>query len=215
MDRAQFLNLPIPAEMSGRPVDKRGFPVPWFVTRKDEAGFGWDFVNIEGSRFGEAVKREVCWVSGEPLGKFRSFVIGPMCVINRVAGDPPVKKSIATWSVQVCPFLSRPMAHRDKSIDPQLISQQRGVMIERNPGVCAIYTVKRGSYRYGREGLFFLNEPESIEWWTKGRLATAQEVKISIDSGLPTLAEMAVAEGEAAVRQLNKMHEAALKLLPS
>lgn len=215
MDRAEFMGLPIPSEMKTRPVDKRGFPVPWFVTRKDEAGFGWDFVNIDPKRFAQAIRMELCWVTGQPLGKFRSFVIGPMCVVNRVAADPPTKKSIAIWSAQVCPFLSRPLAQRSKNVDPEIVAAQRGIMIERNPGVCAIYTVKRDGYRLTRDGLFRLYDPESVEWWSKGRLATRQEVKIAIDTGLPTLAEMAVAEGESAVRQLNKMHEDALKLMPS
>lgn len=181
-------------DMIGRPIDHRGFPVPWFVTNKTPEGH-WDFARLDTERFKEAVRKDVCWVSGHPLGQFRSFVIGPMCVINRVAGDPPVKKAIAEWSAQICPYLSRPLARRDRSIADEEYELQRGVMITRNPGVCAVYTV-RGPVPVNH-GLFMLPEPKAVEWWRQGRRATRAEVVAAVESGLPLLREAAEKESRA------------------
>jgi len=36
--REAHLKIETPAAMALRPVDHRGFPVPWFVTKRTEAG---------------------------------------------------------------------------------------------------------------------------------------------------------------------------------
>ena len=198
--------------MRHRPVDHRGFPVTWFVTEKNREGH-WDFVNIKSERYVTAVKRDLCWVTGEPLGAHRSFVIGPMCVVNRVAADPPVRLDVGRWSAKVCPFLSQPLARRDRSLTAADYASQRGNMLERNPGVCAIYTVRRGSYSL-HQGLFHLPPPESVEWWCRGKVATREEVWASVESGLTTLQDMASKEGGAAVTLLEKMVQSAMSLLP-
>lgn len=204
--------VPAPDSMAGRPTDHRGFPVPWFVTEKTPEGH-WDFVRISGQRFDEARRKDVCWVSGQPLGRYRSFVIGPMCVINRVAADPPVRLDIARWSAQVCPFLSRPLAKRDTKYTDEELARQRGVMLTRNPGVCAIYTVERGSYDVDG-GLFYLGDPVSVEWCARGRAATREEVDASIATGLPALDDMARKQGGAAQDELRRRIASAAKFLP-
>ena len=202
----------LPGEMIGRPIDHRGFPVPWFVTEKDEHG-NWDFVRIEARRFNEAIRGQFCWVSGKPLGRYRTFVIGPMCVVNRVAADPPVKKSIGEWSAKTCPFMLNPAARRDRSIPKEAYEDQRGVMLERNPGVCALYTVK-GHVR-SRNGLFHLPAPESVEWFAKGQRASRDQVVAAIQTGLPTLEEMAAQEGQRAIDALAAAVATAMQFLPS
>lgn len=203
--------LPMPHDMAGCRVDHRGYPVPWFVTEKDSRGC-WDFVNIRSERFAEARDKGVCWVSGEKLGKYVSFVVGPMCVVNRVAGDPPVKKAVAEWSVRVCPFLANPKAHRGKDV-PEIINEQRGVMLTRNPGVSAIYTTK--DYFYDNSNhIFHLGEAESITWWAEGYVASPGEIAEAITSGLPNLIEMAKKEGEEAVAELGVYITRAFRRLP-
>lgn len=201
---------PVPPPMIGRPVDHRGFPVPWFVTQQDSEGL-WDFVNIEGARFIQAHRSQLCWVSGTPLGKFRSYVVGPMCVVNRVSADPPVIPSVAVWSARVCPFLSRPRAKRAE-VGEDVRKAQRGIMLERNPGVCAIYTVKGKSSI--TQGLFNLQDPERVEWFCEGRPATREEVQASMDEGLPALWGMAKAESKEAEIALDAYIKRAEALLP-
>jgi hypothetical protein len=202
---------PIPDSMRSRPVDHRGFPVPWFVTRRDPEGH-WDFVNIESSQYVKAIQENFCWVSGQPLGRFKAFVVGPMCVVNRVAGDPPVKRDIALWSVRVCPFLSRPLAKRS-DIPEELKEAQRGIMIERNPGVCAVYITK--DYKFDRRtGILKMGEPENVTWWARGRIATREEVMEGMDSGLPILRKLAKEDGIEAEKLLDKQYQVALEYLP-
>lgn len=203
---------PVPPAMAGRPVDHRGFPVPWFVTKKDANGL-WDFVEIQSSRFDEAVRLGVCWVSGEKLGAHKSFVVGPMCVVTGTAGDPPVKRDIGLWSARVCPFLSRPLALRDDRFTPEQLEAQRGLLLTHNPGVCAVYTTK--SYQYNRlHNVFFMGPPESVEWFCKGVPATYDEVKAAMRKGLPKVLDAAASESPAAMRELDAKLHAVEKLLP-
>jgi hypothetical protein len=44
MNKSRFNSMP--PRMKQRPVDHRGFPVPWFVTNKTVAGL-WDFVHVD------------------------------------------------------------------------------------------------------------------------------------------------------------------------
>lgn len=184
----------IPTRMRGRPIDHRGFPVPWFVTEKTENGL-WDFVRIRGERVAEAVRQNRCWVTGEKLGRHAAFVIGPMCVINRVAADPPVIPEIAEWSAQVCPFLSRPMAKRPNQDEGQ--GATPGVMVMGNPGICAVWVTQNHSFN--RHRLFDIGTPISISWWREGRHATTDEISIGFEAGVERLRKMAEQEGNTAV----------------
>jgi hypothetical protein len=135
-----------------------------------------------------------------------------MCVVNRVAGDPPVKRDIALWSVRVCPFLSRPLAKRS-DIPEELKEAQRGIMIERNPGVCAVYITK--DYKFDRRtGILKMGEPENVTWWARGRIATREEVMEGMDSGLPILRKLAKEDGIEAEKLLDKQYQVALEYLP-
>ncbi len=211
----ELMRSPMPTAMRGRPIDHRGFPVPWFVTEKDEHGH-WDFVHIQGDRAAEAIAKEVCWVSGQKLGRYRSFCVGPMCVINRTAGDPPVTLAIALWSVKVCPFMSKPLAKRDRDITEAEYKEMNPNGITRNPGVTAIYTTR--DYKIiaaNQRQLFRFGDPEHVTWWREGRPATRKEVDASIDSGIPTLIDMAREQGDGAVRELEKLIAQAEPLLPA
>lgn len=214
VDAQNFRDIPTPAPMRHRPVDHRGFPVPWFVTRRDKHG-RWDFTKIDKERFDEAVRHGKCWVSGTGLGAFKAFCVGPMCVINRAAGDPPVRKDIAEWSVKVCPFMTHPLARH--SADNSPTTDQRGLMSTANPGVVAIY-ITRG-YNL-RAGLFHMGHPESVTWWRQGRPATRKEVLEAMAQGIGKLGLMAKAEDQEtgtdfAQRDLDRRVEACMALLPA
>lgn len=211
--RDTLSGIETPQSMLHRPTDHRGFPVPWFVTNKTDDG-KWDFVGIDRSRMIEAVKFNKCWVSGQKLGKFKAFCVGPMCVINRTAGDPPTTKEIALWSVKVCPFMSRPLARRaakneDQQIDGAGID---GIGIMRNPGVTAVWVTKNSEYQRGRG--FYLGDPVEVTWWRKGREATREEVDASIRSGIHILEGLAREEGQEAEAELRRYITRAESVLP-
>jgi hypothetical protein len=192
---------PMPAGLSARPVSSRGFPIPWFVTHRDLKTGELDFRIVDPHRIGEAWRRRVCWTCGRPLGRHLAFAIGPMCAINRVTSEPASHRECAEYSVRACPFLSRPRARRNDT-DMPADRGAPGVMIERNPGVIAIwmtatfsaFNVRHSSARKGV--LFSLGEPTEVTWWAEGRPATHAEVEASVASGMPALVAAAELDGE-------------------
>src|SRR5438128_452198 len=78
-------------------------PVPWFVAWFEGVP---DFRIIQSGRIAQAVREKLCWVCGEPLGKYKTFVIGPMCAVNRVVSEPPSHHDRAAYSASMCPFLA-------------------------------------------------------------------------------------------------------------
>lgn len=174
-----------PANIAALPVEERGYPVPWFtpwIKGKPE------FRAVDPARAAKAHKENRCWICGKPLGSVKAFVIGPMCMINRLSVEPPSHLQCARFAVVACPFLSRPLAKRG-SVDDLPHAQPPGIMIERNPGVSLIWVTQ--SYRVERQDgglLFRIGAPTKTEWWAQGRPATRDEVIDSISSGVPLLA---------------------------
>lgn len=181
----------LPPYMEKLPRDHRGFVVPWFVPKMKATG-EWNFQAVDPRRVAEAVQRNVCWICGKPLRKNLAFVAGPMCVVSRVSSEPPSHVECATYAVQVCPFLTKPRMRRapsEEAIVP-------GIMIERNPGVCALWVVRRmRPFRTATGGpglLFRVLEPTvRISCWAEGRKATQAEIEHSLVTGLPSLEAIA------------------------
>ena len=104
----------VPPRMQRRPVDHRGFPVPWFAAVIDGEP---DFRVADHAKWRLALKQRLCWVCGEKLGVHVAYVLGPMCVVNRVTSEPGCHLECAEFSVQACPFLTKPrMRRNDKSL---------------------------------------------------------------------------------------------------
>lgn len=73
----------IPARIQNLPVDPvRKFPVPWFVAWVDGKP---EFRAADQRKLVIAIQEKRCWVCGEPLGRFMTFVVGPMCGLNRTS----------------------------------------------------------------------------------------------------------------------------------
>src|SRR5262249_43089802 len=177
-------------------IDDRGFPVPWFVAWINGKP---DFRIIDTPKIPKALRLDLCWLCGQTLGRFRTFVIGPMCMVNRVSSEPPSHIDCAEYAVKACPFLTHPQMRRnEKNLeemrDLDIARDPAGIMIERNPGVTALWTLKgdaenRG-YRIERHDqgfLFRLSDPYGVSFWAHGRPATREEVEHSVTTGLPIL----------------------------
>lgn len=213
-----------PPRIAALPV-RRGYPVPWFVEwivdgKSAPIGEGEpDFRIMSGERWQRAVDSGRCWVCGGPLGAWRAFLVGPMCAVNRTSAEPPSHRECAEWSARNCPFMARPHARRREAGMPEG-GESAGIALMRNPGVGLVWVTKQGRYkRYRAHGgsgwLFDIGEPESVSWWAEGRPATRAEIEHSIDTGYPSLRELADEEGPAAVRVLDRYMERAMKLLPA
>lgn len=189
----------------------RGFPVPWFVDRTIQPP---DFRIIDDRKVLEAAERRRCWVCGQSLGAYAAYLVGPMCVVNRVSAEPPSHRECAEYSAKVCPFLSRPHARRRTNNMPEDAQEAPGVMIHRNPGVTLLWVTKKTIMRRGVR-LFDIGEPTHYQWYCRGREATRAEVMDAIESGLPVLQSAAEEDGPFAIRQLQRQYDQAMRFVPN
>lgn len=195
---ARIRDIPMPPHMRRRPI-VRGFPVPFFVawlspmgtTLPDGLGEP-DFRVIDQAKVGRCLKWSLCFLCGQPLGKFRALVAGPMCLVTRINPDPDCHVDCAEYAAQACPFLANDQARRNNArpLPPGAFSHPDGH--KRNPGVAAVFVhherwLKR--YRHGGATLFHIpaGEPRRLTFWAQGRRATRAEVMSSLNSGLPIL----------------------------
>ncbi len=205
---------PMPERIAKLPV-QRGYPVPWFVAMVDGE---YDFRVIESGRIAEAHNNKLCWVCGEKLGATFAFPIGPMCAINRVISEPPSHRECVEWSMKACPFLTQQQVRRNEKNMPEGCVDAAGMGLKRQPGVVCLWLTR--SYKpfrphAGNDGVLFkLGDPEAVYWWREGRAATRAEVIESIESGFPTLEELAVQQGSIAIQVLKESKERAWHLLP-
>jgi hypothetical protein len=209
MLNAAIRDIPLPPRLLRRPVNERGFPVPWFVSMINGK---WDFVNLDPRKIGEAYRRKICWLCGEALGQYKAFVIGPMCSINRVSGEPPAHADCAEYAVRACPFLARPNAKRNEKAALGTAETVPGIMIQHNPEANLIWVTK--TFKPNRDRLFDLGEPTSLSWWKEGRRATRAEIDASIAKGLPYLRKAAADQGGDSPEVLDQYIKRAEKLLP-
>jgi hypothetical protein len=201
-----------PKRMMALPVDRRGFPVPWFAAWVGEEP---DFRCVAPGKLEEAIRRSLCWVCGQPLGRFKSFVTGPLCAVNGISAEPPSHKECAEYSARSCPFLTKPRMRRNEKNLPDHAPHPVGSMVERNPGVALVWTTSTFQVmRMGGGALFRVGRPEAVQWFAEGREATRAEVLASIESGLPYLQAEADREGPEAGRALELLATQAMNVLP-
>lgn len=203
----------VPERIQKLPV-RRGFHVPWFVAWIDGEP---EFRMSDQRKYVAAVKKKLCWVCGEPLGKYQWFVIGPMCAVNRNTSEPPCHLECARYSALTCPFLSNPaMKRRDHETVMAKGEEQGGIAILRNPGVTCLWQSDYRLYRCPLSGkpLVELGAPGQ-EWYARGQKASRAQVLESIDSGMPILMECAEKEGAEAVKFLKECYNRMFPWLPA
>lgn len=201
----------LPPRMRNLPVDKRGYPVPWFVQWINGEP---EFRLMDQRKWIEAVNHDRCWVCGGKLGANLAFVIGPMCGINRTTSEPACHLSCAEWSCKNCPFLVRPhMVRREDEFTERLAKNPAGVMLKRNPGVMLIW-VTRGFRVFTHDGkpLISVGDPEHVAWYSEGRPATIAEIEASIAGGLPSILELCKDERDR--KEVYRRYEELKKLYP-
>lgn len=191
IQRALRADLPeLPRHMQGLPVDKRGFPVPFFVHWVDGEP---RFDIVDTRRYEACVQKELCWLCGERLGRYRAFVIGPMCLVNRISSEPPSHLDCAEFACTACPFLTRPLAKRVEQEDE--VIAPAGVMIARNPGATAVWVTTAEGYEYfvprgSRSPLIqLMSTPTQLHAWARGKPLQWEALMDSLESGMPLLEE--------------------------
>lgn len=204
---------PMIDRISRLPVDTRGFPVPYFVQWFDGKP---DHRVRAREQYVRCVRQCLCWVCGEPLAlRERTFLIGPMCVINTVAAEPPMHEACARWAVQGCPFLSNPDQRRREHHLPAGASISEAGTV-RNPGVIALWMTPMYAPIAGPHGepLLQIGEPTLVQWYTEGRFATRTEVEAAFAEGWKELSVQARQEGPDVVALMERRKTAAVVWLP-
>jgi hypothetical protein len=198
--------------MAHLPISDKGYPVPWFVEWIDGKP---DFRIMDADKLIDAVRYKRCWVCGGTLGKFKTFVVGPMCVVNRTAAEPPSHHDCALFSATACPFLTLPKATRREANMPENKAPMPGIMIPRNPGVTCLWTVQHyRAYKTQRGPLFNIGDPARVEWYAEKALATREQVSSSIETGMPILRGLAAEDGPDSMHELQLRYDVALSFIP-
>ena len=135
-------NAPLPPSMAALPRNAQGYPIPWFVATLADGSR--DFRIASGELWHDATRFNKCWVCGRTYGRFMSFVIGPMCAVNRITAEPPCHHDCAVYSALCCPFMASPNMHRRESGKPDESGPPGGIAITRNPGVGLVWTTQIG-----------------------------------------------------------------------
>jgi hypothetical protein len=200
---------------------RRRIPVPWFVAWEDRSQPA-DFRIAAAGKIDQAHRNGLCWVCGQPRSRRASFVIGPMCAINRISSEPPSHHDCATYSAQACPFLARPHMLRRPDLLERVqageLSRGAGDGHLRNPGVVLVWRTHSytevGDGRGGR--LFRVGDPLRLDWYTQARTATRAEAAAAMLAGVQEVTlPMAAVQGPQAVAALQDMLDTAWRLLPT
>lgn len=198
--------------------DDVGRPVPFFVAYIDDKP---DFRVVDPVKLRACLMQARCWVCGKHLdfapgssGVQGTFVAGPMCLVNRTSAEPPSHHECGVWSAKACPFLFNPEKHRREAKLPEA-HHVAGVMIPRNPQTFAlINAIDWSPFRAPGGVLVHIDRVKTVEWMTEGREATADEVLRAMDTGLPTLYDLAEEDGSEALQHLCRMTLQALRFVP-
>lgn len=203
MNRTDWPAMPV--NIAALPTQEgTGYPIPWFVETMPDGSR--DFRVMSGKNFRAAVMKSRCWICGRRIvsvpKRLATFVVGPMCAVNHTSAEPPSHRVCAEWAAAVCPFLTTPGRERRLAGLPEECNVA-GIMIERNPGVVLLWSSDTWTLRREPDGVLFdIGEPRSVRWLCEGRTATRAEVIKSVETGLPSLVEVAAQHGEMAALEL-------------
>lgn len=199
---------PMPERIARLPIDpERGYPVPYFVQWFDDKP---DFRIVDSRSLVKCVNMRLCWICGEPMGVRMIFVVGCMCVVNRVSAEPPSHLDCAEFAIKACPFLTMPkMVRRENDLPPDM-QAPAGMFLERNPAVSALWTTRQYTMELQEsKPLFFMGEPERVAFYREGRRATRAEILESINTGFPLLTDKL---SPANLKQLEQERDEAIAL---
>lgn len=185
------LDLPyMPPRITRLPRDSRGYPVPrmvpWYELgttglERCPPGLGHpDFTIRDRTILDRCMQLNHCWICGDPLGRYHSYLIDAMAAVDGVSSDPPAHHGCATWSARACPHIA------GRRPDGAVILDTRPIYV--------VITSRDDQPQQVRAGgwMWLTGHPERAEWYTAGRPATRNEVMTDIDAQLPEAQKLAV-----------------------
>lgn len=206
----------LPDRIKRLPVDHRGYPIPWFVAELDGKR---DFRIADASKRVNAVKKKLCWICGETLGRYLAFVIGPMCAVNRNTSEPPCHRDCAEFAAKACPFLILPKAEYRRANLPE-DSKGHMHLLPGNPGsVCIWITESYQPYRVPDGGsgdwLIRVGAPVETLWYCEGNPANRAQILKTFGERLHFLQDEAAKDGPEAQAALARMVDNTMRLIPA
>ena len=153
----------------------KGFPIPFFATTMKDGTPDFKIIHQE-NRILCAMERR-CWVCGEGLEYWITFVGGPVSTKYRTYNDGPMHPECARDSMEICPFLLGQMDYADNfrpdlHEDPQRINfvtgYDRRPEQKKNPPERLALLLCRGFKILNKPEIhtwfFKADNPKSIEW---------------------------------------------------
>lgn len=133
----------IPKELAHLKVDERGYPIPFFVTKRDGKP---DFVLLNTKRQDDCIEGKLCPICGKKLYKDYQYVItGPIGLKNRYISDPPMHRICAEFSMQACPHMHFQKAERKDLADIAVTQLNKDIHSLPKPEI--LYLVKIHKYK--------------------------------------------------------------------
>jgi len=109
------MKIEIPNFLKHLKVDKRGYPIPFFVPWKNGQP---DFMYQDAEKQKLTTEKHLCHICGKKLHKdYHYFISGIHGLTNQVASDAAMHRECAEYSLQVCPHMLYQKAERQTSGD--------------------------------------------------------------------------------------------------
>jgi hypothetical protein len=125
------LKMTEPDRIARLPHDPRGYPIPWAVLRGDD---GTPFFTINDDRKAlEALRRSLCPICGDYLGRWRWFVGGPRSAFdpNGYYLDLPGHRECMEFALQTCPYLALPKyLGRIDIVHPEKLPREAHILLD-------------------------------------------------------------------------------------
>lgn len=175
----KITDVEIPQKLSGRPKDRRGYPIPWTVLI-DENGNPHFAINDEFRRH-RAISEKRCPLCGGSLGSYMWFAGGPKSAFDPRGAyyDPPMHRECCHYALRVCPYLALPsyagrideksLAAKGSKINAGLFDPTQDAA---RPEVFVALSTRQYATTKTAAGLFGFLRPQrpylAIELWKEG-----------------------------------------------
>ena len=123
--------MSLPDRIARLPQDKRGLPIPWNVLI-GEGGVPIFTVNDDRKHF-EAMRKALCPICGDRLGRWKWFVGGPRSAFHEDGWylDLPGHHECMQFALATCPYLASPRyLGRIDIANPEVLPREHGILLD-------------------------------------------------------------------------------------
>jgi len=163
--------------------DAIGNPLLYFAERGANGLMNYRAVRAEA--VDRCITHGLCYICGQPLGRNKAFLTGPVGALRQIAIDPPCHRGCAVFAAQACPYFTAPRLRPD-------------AMLTNN--ACCVWTTRSfTSLPIDNAIHYHLGKPIEVTWFSQGEPASHEQVLRAMQSALRILLDVARDDSEAAV----------------